>query len=86
VLVPTESGPEVAECVWAPEHTSEVDFDEQIVVYFTAPHRVDFRSLVSDLARALRARIDLRQVWSRDGAKLSAGWAAVAGSCAVRPS
>jgi len=134
VLVPTESGAEVAECVWAPEHTSEVDFgelprcagradqaqldrdvanrrrraeakvvakrlikrhelpmkvmgvdyldrgedfDELIVVYFTAPHRVDFRALVSDLARALRARIDLRQIGSREGAKLVGGL----GSC-----
>ena len=40
------------------------DFDELIVIYFTAPHRVDFRALVSDLARALRARIDLRQIGS----------------------
>ena len=134
VLVPTEAGPEVAECVWAPEHTPDVDFgelpqcagradqtqldrdaanrrrraeakivakrlikrhelpmkvmgvdyldngsdfDEQIVVYFTAPHRVDFRALVSDLARALRARIDLRQIGAREGAKLTGGL----GSC-----
>ena len=134
VLVPTESGPEVAECVWAPEEATDVDFgelprcagraeqteldrdaanrrrraeakvvakrlikrhdlpmkvmgvdyvdkgddfDELIVIYFTAPHRVDFRALVSDLARALRARIDLRQIGSRDGAKLVGGL----GSC-----
>lgn len=134
VLVPTESGPEVAECVWAPEVAPDVDFgelplcagrakqaqldrdaanrqrraeaklvakrlikrhelpmkvmgvdyvdqgtdfDEQIVIYFTAPHRVDFRGLVSDLARALRARIDLRQIGSREGAKLTGGL----GSC-----
>jgi cell fate regulator YaaT (PSP1 superfamily) len=130
VLVPTESGPEVAECVWAPETVPDVDFgdlprcvgragqsqldrdaanrrrraeakvvakrlikrhelpmkvlgidyldrgedfDELIVIYFTAPHRVDFRALVSDLARALRARIDLRQIGARDGAKLVGG-------------
>ena len=134
VLVPTEAGPEVAECVWAPEFVSAVDFgelprcagradqaqldrdaanrhrraeakvvakrlikrhdlpmkvlgvdyldtgsefDELIVVYFTAPHRVDFRTLVGDLARALRARIDLRQIGSRDGARLTGGL----GSC-----
>ena len=56
---------------------SGADFDELIVIYFTAPHRVDFRSLVSDSARALRARIDLRQVGSRDGARLVGGL----GSC-----
>lgn len=134
VLVPTESGPEVAECVWAPESVPDVDFgelplcagraeegqldrdlanrrrraeakvvakrlikrhdlpmkvmgvdyldrgddfDEQIVIYFTAPHRVDFRTLVSELARALRARIDLRQIGAREGAKLTGGL----GSC-----
>lgn len=134
VLVPTEDGgPEVAECVWAPEWSSEDfgelprcagraseddlrrdeanrrrraeaklvakklikkhelpmkvvgidyldrsdDFDEMVVVYFTAPHRVDFRTLVSELARSLRARIDLRQVGSRDAARLTGG----VGSC-----
>jgi cell fate regulator YaaT (PSP1 superfamily) len=130
VLVPTESGPEVAECVWAPEWVDEegfsdlpicagpagpehlerdatnrrrraeaklaakklikrnqlpmkvvavdfidsgIDFDQLVVVYFTAPHRVDFRTLVSELARTLQARIDLRQVGSRDAARLVGG-------------
>jgi cell fate regulator YaaT (PSP1 superfamily) len=50
---------------------SGTDFDELIVIYFTAPQRVDFRGLVSDLARALRARIDLRQIGSREGAQLA---------------
>ena len=135
VLVPTESGPEVAECVWAPEWVDDdagfadlpvcagpaqeshvardaenrrkraqaklvakklikagnlpmkvvgIDFidsgdayDELTVIYFTAPHRVDFRSLVGELARALRTRIDLRQVGSRDAARLTGG----IGSC-----
>src|SRR6516164_8809626 len=95
VLVPTDSGPEVAECVWAPQWVPEdidglpvcaglagdeenrrrraegrlaarrlirehqlpmkvtaVDFlsaDNVFVVYFSAPHRVDFRALVRDL-------------------------------------
>lgn len=133
VLVPTDAGPEVAECVWAPEWVAEdfgdlprcagragdqdlardaankrrraearlvaktlikrqdlpmkvvgvdyldhgEDFDELVVIYFTAPHRVDFRSLVGELARSLRARIDLRQVGSRDAARLTGG----IGSC-----
>ena len=113
VLVPTDAGPEVAECVWAPEWVEEdvgwstaasapaspddaaagtgrsttvgggprpswsrqaadqearpadeggrqsttstrPAFDEMVVIYFTAPHRVDFRSLVGELARSLR--------------------------------
>ena len=130
VLVPTESGPEVAECMWAPEWVDEegftglpvcaglagqehlerdahnrrrraeaklaarklikrnqlpmkvvavdfvdsgIDFDQLVVIYFTAPHRVDFRALVSELARTLHARIDLRQIGSRDGARLVGG-------------
>ena len=133
VLVPTDSGTEVAECVWAPEWVSEdfgdvplcagtaseddlardeanrrrraeakmvakklikkhdlamkivgIDYldhdptaDQLVVIYFTAPHRVDFRALVSELARTLRSRIDLRQVGSRDAARLSGG----IGSC-----
>ena len=130
VLVPTESGPEVAECVWAPEWVDEegfselpvcaglagpehlerdatnrrrraeaklaarklikrnqlpmkvvavdfvdsgIDFDQLVVIYFTAPHRVDFRALVSELARTMHARIDLRQIGSRDAARLVGG-------------
>ena len=52
-------------------------FDQLVVIYFTAPHRVDFRSLVGDLARSLQSRIDLRQIGSRDGARLTGGL----GSC-----
>ena len=110
VLVPTDSGPEVAECVWAPQWVSEeidglpvcaglasdddltrdeenrkrraegrlasrrlirehrlpmkvtaVDFigaDNVFVVYFSAPHRVDFRALVRDLDLAVRIEIE----------------------------
>ena len=131
VLVPTESGAEVAECVWAPEWVDDepefadlpvcagtagqteldrdaanrrrraeaklvakqlikkndlpmkvvavdyidsgADFDQLVVIYFSAPHRVDFRTLVGELARSLRARIDLRQIGSRDSARLIGG-------------
>lgn len=48
-------------------------FDQQAVVYFEAPGRVDFRALLGDLARALRARIDLRQIGSRDAAAMLGG-------------
>src|SRR4029450_10152887 len=130
VLVPTESGPEVAECVWAPEWVEEegftelpvcagpaspeqlerdetnrrrraeaklaakklikrnqlpvevlavdfidsgIDFDQLVVIYFNAPHRVDFRTLVSELARTLHSRIELRQIGSRDHGRLVGG-------------
>jgi cell fate regulator YaaT (PSP1 superfamily) len=125
VLVPTDSAPEVAECVWAPQWVSEdigglpvcagpaaaehiardernrsrrttarsvakrqirahdlpmkvvgvdyLDGDEKIVIYFTAPHRVDFRQLVRALAGELRARVDLRQLGPRDEARVQGG-------------
>jgi cell fate regulator YaaT (PSP1 superfamily) len=52
---------------------SGIDFDQLVVIYFTAPHRVDFRALVSELARTMHARIDLRQIGSRDAARLVGG-------------
>ena len=125
VLVPTDAGPEVAECVWAPQWMSEdvdglpvcaglaqasdlerdeenrrrraegklaarrlirehglpmkliaVDFMSNagvFVVYFSAPHRVDFRVLVRDLAARLRARVELQQIGPRDEARLQGG-------------
>lgn len=44
--------------------------DRLFAIYYTAPSRVDFRALLPDLARALNARVDLRQVGSRDAARL----------------
>ena len=125
VLVPTDSGPEVAECVWAPQWVSEdidglpvcaglateddlardeenrrrraegrlaarrlirehelpmkvtaVDYigpENVFVVYFSAPHRVDFRALVRDLGGRLKARVELRQIGPRDEARLQGG-------------
>jgi cell fate regulator YaaT (PSP1 superfamily) len=43
------------------------------VVYFSAPHRVDFRALVRDLGSRLRARVELRQIGPRDEARLQGG-------------
>ncbi|MGC3995674.1 MAG: regulatory iron-sulfur-containing complex subunit RicT [Propionicimonas sp.] len=48
-------------------------FDQQAVVYYEAPGRVDFRELLTDLARTLQSRIDLRQVGARDAAALLGG-------------
>jgi cell fate regulator YaaT (PSP1 superfamily) len=125
VLVPTEGGNEVAECIWAPQYVSEdveglpvcagmaedadlardesnrrrraearsvakklirkhelpmkvigvdcLDRENTYRVYFSAPHRVDFRVLVRDLARAMKARVELRQVGPRDEARLQGG-------------
>ncbi|WP_311481610.1 stage 0 sporulation family protein [uncultured Anaerococcus sp.] len=50
---------------------SEFSFDRtKITFYFTADKRVDFRSLVKDLATIFRNRIELRQIGVRDHAKL----------------
>lgn len=45
----------------------------KIIFYFTAESRVDFRSLVRDLAYIFHTRIELRQVGVRDEAKLLGG-------------
>jgi cell fate regulator YaaT (PSP1 superfamily) len=140
VLVPTNDGPEVAECIWAAELVDDefgalpvlvgmadaddlerdarhralkaearrtvkrlvhehglpmkvvgIDYSEhapvettngrpvdrrpgpRFTVYFSAPERVDFRALVRDLAKALSARVELRQLGARDEAKVQGG-------------
>jgi cell fate regulator YaaT (PSP1 superfamily) len=50
-----------------------LDSDGSFIVYFTAPHRVDFRALVRDLAKSLDARIELRQLGARDEARVQGG-------------
>jgi cell fate regulator YaaT (PSP1 superfamily) len=47
--------------------------DLLVAIYFQAPGRVDFRSLVGELARSLQARVDLRQVGGRDATRLCGG-------------
>lgn len=47
------------------------------VIYFTAPNRVDFRSLVRDLGATLKGRVELRQLSARDEARVIGG----IGSC-----
>ncbi len=52
----------------------EYSFDaSQIVFYFTADNRVDFRELVKDLASEFHTRIELRQIGVRDEAKMLGG-------------
>ncbi|HAQ57183.1 MAG TPA: stage 0 sporulation protein [Acholeplasmatales bacterium] len=45
----------------------------KLIIYFNAEGRVDFRDLVKDLANQFRVRIELRQVGSRDGARVLGG-------------
>ncbi len=52
----------------------EYTFDNsKILFYFTANGRVDFRSLVKDLAAVFKTRIELRQIGIRDEAKMLGG-------------
>jgi len=55
-----------------PMKVSDVEWQwdrKKLTVYFTAEQRVDFRSLVRDLASLFHARIELRQIGARDEAK-----------------
>lgn len=54
---------------------AEYSFDRsKIIFYFTAQGRVDFRSLVKDMAKIFKARIELRQIGVRDEAKFFGGF------------
>jgi cell fate regulator YaaT (PSP1 superfamily) len=63
-----------------PMKLSGVDYvleSNQTTIYFTAPHRIDFRGLVRDLSATLNGRVELRQLSARDEARLTGG----IGSC-----
>jgi cell fate regulator YaaT (PSP1 superfamily) len=63
-----------------PMKLSGVDYvvaSNETTIYFTAPHRVDFRALVRDLSATLHGRVELRQLSARDEARLIGG----IGSC-----
>lgn len=49
----------------------------KVIFYFFSERRVDFRELVRDLAQSLRVRIEMKQIGTRDEAKLIGG----IGSC-----
>lgn len=60
----------------------EYTFDRQkIIFYFTAAGRVDFRDLVKDLAGVFRNRIELRQIYERDDAKMRGALAPCGRTC-----
>jgi len=51
--------------------TAEYNFDgTRLTIYFSAEERVDFRKLVRELTSLFRVRVELRQVGSRDEARL----------------
>ena len=53
---------------------AEYSFEgNKVIFFFTSDGRVDFRALVKDLASAIHARIELRQIGVRDEAKMLGG-------------
>jgi cell fate regulator YaaT (PSP1 superfamily) len=53
---------------------SEYTFDNNnVLFYFTADGRIDFRELVKDLASVFKTRIELRQIGVRDETKIVGG-------------
>ncbi len=51
--------------------TAEYNFDgSRLTIYFSAEERVDFRKLVRELTAIFHVRVELRQVGSRDEARL----------------
>ncbi len=53
---------------------AEYQFDgNRVTFYYTADRRVDFRSLVRDLASIFRTRIEMRQIGARDEARKCGG-------------
>ena len=64
---------------------AEFPFDNsKVIIYFTAPSRIDFRDLVKSLATVLHHRIDLRQIGTRDEAKLLGGLAPCGRVCCCK--
>ena len=54
--------------------SAEYSFDgSKVLFFFTSEGRVDFRALVKDLASAIHARIERRQIGVRDEAKMLGG-------------
>ncbi len=63
-----------------PMKLSGIDYDvatNHTTVYFSAPHRIDFRALVRDLSATMDGKVELRQLSARDEARLTGG----IGSC-----
>jgi len=53
----------------------ELQFDgNKMTIFFTADHRVDFRTLVKELASQFRTRIEMRQIGVRDEARRVGGY------------
>jgi len=54
---------------------------ERIILYFTSNGRVDFRELVRKLAKEYQTRIEMRQIGSRDEARIISGFESCGQEC-----
>ncbi|MDY6862478.1 MAG: regulatory iron-sulfur-containing complex subunit RicT [Thermodesulfobacteriota bacterium] len=50
-----------------------LDDGSKVIIYFTSEERVDFRTLVKELAAVLHTRIEMRQIGVRNEAKILGG-------------
>lgn len=57
---------------------------ERIIFYFLSENRIDFRDLVKTLARELHTRIELRQIGSRDEARIIGDYESCGLECCCR--
>ncbi len=57
---------------------------ERIIFYFVAEGRIDFRELVKRLAKEFQTRIEMRQIGSRDEAKLAVDYEACGLECCCK--
>ena len=57
---------------------------ERVIFYFTSEHRVDFRTLVRDMAGLFHTRIELRHVGEREEARLTADYEKCGQPCCCR--
>ncbi len=57
---------------------------ERIIFYFTAEGRIDFRQLVRDLAHEYHTRIEMRQIGSRDEARIVADFEICGRECCCK--
>lgn len=57
---------------------------ERIIFYFISDNRIDFRELVKQLAREFQTRIELRQIGSRDEARIIGDYESCGLECCCR--
>jgi len=57
---------------------------ERVIFYFVAEGRIDFRELVKRLAKEFQTRIEMRQIGSRDEAKLAVDYEACGLECCCK--